>query len=225
MKKIIIVALSLLTLLCLAACAKDSAQNVDAEPSPARTEDIASAEPTEEPQQEVKPPTEEQIADMFNAMDSILRVCDENEGKAYDAGDEEYVWDVLYYLCVNNCESYDEMTLDSQSGELHVPAQLAEKLAAVCFSEITDLPELPSDSRKISYDDQSDEYVMMMSDASQMYSMIQKSEPHDDGTARVFVQWVYMDGVVDSVYVFDLVPNESEFKAEYPLSISAVNQA
>ena len=87
------------------------------------------------------------------------------------------------------------------------------------------MPEIQEDRTNISYDRGNDAYIVMMSDASMMYTKIKSSDAFKDGSAEVYVDFI--DGETDeliSTYIFEFKENKSEFTKRFPLSVAQVVQ-
>lgn len=231
MKKIFsLITLLLIVVFSLTACfpfsftmkREASSQSPEAEPS--NTAKPIIIEQPSKTAEDGKTPSEEQIFEMLPIMDSIIRCTTEND-YVYDKDNDDFVWSVLYYVCVNYYENFPEIEMNMQQGYITVPADTAKALASACFYELEELPEIQEDRTNISYDRGNDAYIVMMSDASMMYTKIKSSDAFKDGSAEVYVDFI--DGETDeliSTYIFEFKENKSEFTERFPLSVAQVVQ-
>lgn len=214
MKKFLAFSLAFLLIVSLCACSPIPRPEPSASASPTPSAEASqSAEPSSLPA-----PSEEQAEAMLPIMDSIILCWDEVGYSAHNASGE-YVWDVLYYLCVNYSDSLPSVSIpESDSSALSISASDALALAS-CFSDITELPALPEKS-SVSYDQQTDTYRMLLSDRGQTRPSIQSIKQETDGSATVVVEMRSMeDNAVLDTFSFRLVANTQTAAGQFSLRI------
>lgn len=244
MKKILLFALAVMFIFSMAACAPAKEPEESVSPS-VNTEPVNSVSPSPSPEPSLAPalapsaepeetgtqepggsaPTEKEVEAMLPMMDSILLSGIEGEDENYGSANPEYVFRVLYYLCVNYCGMLPGISVDAQGGTLAISESAATLLASVCFSGFTQMPPFSTDSPSIEYNEELGEYTMLLSDRSESKSVIKNIDWEADAT-NVTIELVALeDNSCIAAAVFKIVPNSYDTGGQYPFAIQSVELA
>ena len=211
---------------------KNSVPAAAPETTLAPVQSAAPAAPVETlaPAEALAPPSEQQVDETANemaqamlpVMDAGVRALRDSETGLYDAKDADFMWSVLYHLCVNyEIPGGAEKT---QDGVAAVPKARMEALASACFASYKELPELPKDRKNITYDEDADAYQITLSDSGDAQSEIMRVLPLADQGYTVFVAFVNKaetENPLLSTYVFDVSKSEkTDGEAPFPLRVS-----
>lgn len=145
--------------------------------------------------------------EMLPVIEAEVRTIYEAQSGYFDIEKADMCWNALARLCSSD-KLPSGIAEDAGDGSLKVSKENMSRLAKNCFAMRSELPELPKDMKNVSYDKDSDSYIIKKTDADKLKCEIMETTPTGEGAYSVSVALLDTDTAktpLVSTYTFDIV--------------------
>lgn len=140
-----------------------------------------------------------EIEALIPAYESLMYAMREmpEGGSNYNAFDPYFFWNTAYYMLVNHGHNDLRATIDG--AQLIVPMDMFNEYMSACFGDYLGPVNMPADYEGITYDSETNSYIMGLSDSGEDFMKVLNVAAGADGNYDVMVGWFAPDENYDLV--------------------------